>query len=131
MGKKKIRRINGMAKRIIMQTVSDDHLSYKKAYKNADEIWMEMQQRYGTPSDVVRIEKLIQLFNQSKNNDTVTKYIARKRNLFSELNFAPPKHDDGSIALSHREILVSAIISGDLLLKRMLKVRTPWKSNGH
>ena len=38
--------------------------------------------------------------------------IARKRNLFSELNFAPPKHDDGTLATLHKETLVAAIISG-------------------
>src|SRR3990167_8908967 len=73
--KEEYRKLNGMAKRIIMQTVSDDHISYIKSYKNADEIWMKMQQKFGSPSDAIRIEKIIQLFNHSKNNDSITKYI--------------------------------------------------------
>src|SRR3990167_6321178 len=48
------RKLNGMAKRIIMQTVPDDDISYIKAYKNADEIWMKMRERYGTPSQGCR-----------------------------------------------------------------------------
>ena len=53
------RRIKGMAKRIIMQTVSDDHISYIKEYKNADEVWMLMKTKYESPNDVARLEKLI------------------------------------------------------------------------
>ena len=54
------RRIKGMAKRIIMQTVSDDHFSSIKEYINADEVWMPMKTKYGSPNDVARLEKLKQ-----------------------------------------------------------------------
>ena len=57
--KDEYRRINGMAKRIIMQTGSDDHISYIKEYKNADEVWMLMKTKYESPNDVARLEKLI------------------------------------------------------------------------
>ena len=53
-------RINGMVKRIIMQTVSDDHFSSIKEYINADEVWMPMKTKYGSPNDVARLEKLKQ-----------------------------------------------------------------------
>ena len=71
-----------------------------------------MKTKYGTPNEVARLEKLVQLFTLNKDNDLLSAYIAKKRNLSVELYSSPKKNDKGDKQPLHKEVLLAGIIAG-------------------
>ena len=102
-----------------MLSIHGDHYGYLEG-KNAEEMRVILENKFGKVNQESRLEKIIKFFNWKKNDDNFISYFSKKRTMFSDIK-AGMKPEE----ILPEEFLVAQLLS--LITDSLMELITCYK----